>query len=426
MYAHAKDQKSAWRSSERMTQLAVGVVIALAAIPASAQQATELPPVFRAADLLSSAEEVGPAHQVAEAVYNNGVLNRYELLTTQGAYNVVGTRLLEVRLRELDAWQRMESFKRSKAFGDSFVNAVKAPLQGAKSLITSPIETTKGAVKGVGSLFSNVGHALFGGASEYESGAVKRSLGFDSMKRKFAFEFGVDPYTSFPPVRERLDEIAWSATAAGLTVRVATAAIPGPAKTAVKLPAFARGMNLLLRDKTPAELKALNGEKLATMNVHESLAEVFLEHPKYSPSHKTYVVGALERLSNVSDRAVFIQRATLDQDEFIVFFRQQQALMMAGYHENVAKVAKIVKLGQVPFMMRPDGVLIGVFPVDHLAWTQEIASADNAALQAIAKRKDVTGGELWFEGSVSDLARERLEAQNWVVRANAGPELKLK
>jgi hypothetical protein len=320
----------------------------------------------------------------------------------------------------------MEAFKRSKAFSDSFVSAVKAPIEGAKSLVTSPIETTKGAVKGVGALFSNVGHALFGGASEYESGAFKRSLGFDTMKRKFAFQFAVDPYTSFAPVRERLDEIAWSATAAGLTVRVATAAIPGPAKGAVKIPAFAQGMNMLLRDKTPAELKDVNAGKLSGMRVHESLAEVFLEHPKYSPSHKTYIVGALERMYDVGGRSAFIQRATLDQDETIVFFRQRQAILMAGYHENVAKVAKIIKLGSAPFMMRSDGVIIGVFPTDHLAWTTEIARADNAALQDVMARQDVKGGELWFDGSVSALARKTLEAQNWIVRENVGRDLTLK
>ena len=92
--------------------------------------------------------------------------------------------------------------------------------------------------------------------------------------------------------------------------------------------------------------------------------------------------------------------------------------MMAGYHENVAKVSKLVKLGSVPFMIRGDGVVVGVFPVDHLAWTDEILAADNAALRAIGEREDVKGGELWFERSVSALARKTLEAQNWVVHEN--------
>jgi hypothetical protein len=413
---------SPYRSS--LIILAVGATFF--SVSAIGEQTTELPPVFRASDILPASTVAGPHHRVAEAVYNNGVLNQYELTTRQGTYAVIGTQLLKTRLEELRALQQMEKFKASKAYRDTFGKAVTAPIKGAADLVTSPIQTTKGAARGVGSFIGNIGHSLFGGASEYESGAFKRALGFDTMKRKFAYEFGVDPYTSFPPVKDRLNEIAWSATAGGLTVKLATAAIPSPAKVAVTVPSFTRGMNQLLRDKTPAELKKINDRKLARMNVHKSLAEVFLEHPKYSPSHKTYIVGALELMDGVQGRSTFIQRATLDQDEYLVFFRQRQAMLLAGYHQNVAKATKLLKLGNTPFLMRNDGKIIGVIPIDHLAWTSEIQNAVTVALHGISKRKDISGGELWFEGTVSPMARKRLEAQNWIVREKAIAQLMMK
>ncbi len=408
-----------------------GVIFVLAlagavyAAMAQAAQQHEVPPVLRASEILPSRLLQGPFHRVSEVVYNNGFLNRYEVNTTHGKVTVVGTHLLRMRLSEVEALQRMEEFKRSKAFGDSFKRAVKAPIQGAKALLTEPVETVSNTVKGVGTFFRNVGHSLFGGPSEHEEGTVKRVLGFDTLKRKFAYEFGVDPYTSYPPVRQRLDEITWSALAGGLAVKVALSAVPGPAGGAVRAPAASRNLSQLVRDKTPAELKKVNAGRLTRMGVHASLAEVFLEHPKLSPTRKTHIVGALQRMTGVADRAVFIQRATLDQDEFMALFRQRQAELMAGYHNKVGRVARMVKLGQAPFLQRPDGVIVGLFPVDHISWTEQVAVAVGAALDAIGNRPEITGGELWFEGTLSPLARRSFEAQKWVVHEKVATRLDL-
>ena len=349
----------------------------------------------------------------------------YELETTYGRFTIVGTHLLKTRVAELSALRRMEAFKRSKAFGDSAKRAIIAPIQGAKALIKNPVGTVRSTVRGFGDFFGNVGHSLFGGPSEQEEGTVKRLLGFDAMKRKLAYEFGVDPYTVFPPVKERLDEIAWSSVAGGLAIKVALAAVPGPAGGIVRVSGAANNMSKLVRDNPPSKLKKINAARLGRMGVHRSLAEVFLEHPKLSPSHKTHIVGYLERLGTIADRSIFIQRATLDQDEAVATFRQRQAEMMAGYHAKVAPVARILKLGQAPFLQRGDGVIVGLFPVDYVAWTEGIGTAVGAALQAIAQRKDIIGGELWFEGALSPLARRNFEAQNWVVHDQVAVRLGL-
>ena len=87
---------------------------------------------------------------------------------------------------------------------------------------------------------------------------------------------------------------------------VGFAAIGGVASTVLGTTKFSNGMSKLIADKTPAELKDYNEEKLLAMGVHESLAGVFLEHPHYSPSLKTYLVGSLEQMTNVNNRSFFI------------------------------------------------------------------------------------------------------------------------
>ena len=70
-------------------------------------------------------------------------------------------------------------------------------------------------------------------------------------------------------------------------------------------------------------------------------------------------------------------------------------------------------------------MLVGVFPIDHLAWTGEIARRHATNMRDLANIDGVTGGEIWLEGSISPAARAALEAQDWVVHENAAKRLGL-
>jgi hypothetical protein len=185
-------------------------------------------------------------------------------------------------------------------------------------------------------------------------------------------------------------------------------------------------MNKLVRDKTPAELKELNEGKLKAMGVHESLADVFLEHPKYSPSKKTYLVGALDRMGGVGGRDVLIREASLVEEESVAFFTQRRAEMLAGYHVNIAPVARLVRVVNASFAQRKDGTIIGVFPLDHVPWTRSVSRNVTVAVRAINKLPNFTGVELWLAGTVSPLARRNLEAMGFRVKENTEEKLSLK
>ena len=100
---------------------------------------------------------------------------------------------------------------------------------------------------------------------------------------------------------------------------------------------------------------------------------------------------------------------------------------MVGYHTNVAPIAQIVESRQFPFIQTKEGKVIGIFPIDHLAWIRSMAdTVDISADMALKGISDVTGKELWFEGTVSTLARKNLEARGWTVKEKVGEELSLK
>lgn len=389
-------------------------------------QEFEPPPVFHASKILPPQILTGPGYRIHDLVYNDGVDNRYELTTDYGRLAVESTDLLMIRLQEFKALRAMEELKRTDVYATALKNAATAPLDLAKNLVFHPIDTVSGIGTGVGKFFGNIGHSIWGKPSEQEEGVVKTILGFDTIKRKYAYEFGVDPYSNNEILQNRLKEVSWTAFAGNLTVRVAFLAIPDVAGLVVRGTGFSEGMNKLLRDKSPAELKDLNAEILKRMAVHRSIAEVFLEHPKFSPSQTTYLVGALERMEGVADREIFIQVAALAHDESTVFFRRRQAELMAGYHTNVSPVRRLIRLGKGSFVQKQDGKVVGIFPIDHLVWTKQVARTEALISRAITQLQNVPAKELWISGTMSPVARKNLEASGWTIKEDVLAQLTLK
>ena len=388
-------------------------------------QSFETPPTFAASELLSPEILKGPHYTVQETVENDGVLNRYRVETPQGMLTVDSTDRLMIRLQEVEALQLMEEVERSEVFKEAFKKSLKAPLELAEGLVTDPIDTVGQVGEGIGTFFSSVGHSLFGGASEEEGSAIGTAVGYDVVKRQFAFQFGVDPYTHNELVQERLTELSRAAFLGGLPTGVALAAIPGAATTVLRVTSFSEGMRKLLRDKSPAELKEINAEKLKQMQVEDSVAELFLEHPHYSPSKKTYLVAALERMKGVGGRGEFIRQAALAPDEPMAFFMQQQAQAMAAYHLNVAPVAVVIGFHNRSFMQRSDGTLVGVFPVDHIVLRKITAANASGIGREIDQSLGKVPRELWLTGTASTLFRDTLQAQGWQITEKAKDQLTL-
>ncbi len=197
------------------------------------------------------------------------------------------------------------------------------------------------------------------------------------------------------------------------------------AGAAIRVTGTAHGLSKLVRDKSPAELKELNGRKLAQMGVGEGTAAMFLEHPHYSPTKKTVIVHMLESMQGVAGRETFVRQAAQVRDEPMAFFMQEQVKNMAGYHRRVARVASIIQLRGLAFMQRRDGVLVGVFPVDHLAWRASAAKTVAGLEQEIARISGVTGKEVWVTGTMSPLYRKNIRARKWIVHEQARDKLRM-
>jgi hypothetical protein len=389
----------------------------------AAAEQWEAPPQFQASAVLPPDLRQGSGWTVDEAVRNDGINNIYTLSTDAGPLTVVGTELLKVRVREMAALAQMEQIKRSGVYADAVTKSATSPLRFAGDLVTSPGETMTNAAKGMGQMFSNVGHALFGSPSDHEEGVAKAALGVATAKRQFAKQFGVDPYSSNEPMQTRLNELAWAGAAGGLTVGTAFGAIGGPASGVLRGTKMAGGAASLVYDSSPEQLKAINGKKLAAMGVDATTASAFLDHPKLSPTDKTYIVAALEQMRGVAQRGILVEDTLAARNDAEAFQCRLQAEMLANYHRRVAPLVRIMSIGGIPAAETKAGTLALVIPGDYFAWTQALDREVQEQAQLPTMPKGITRKEFWFAGQVSPSARSILEAGRWTVHDQAAQRL---
>jgi len=415
------------------------LVILLAAATALGKQAEKFEklPVFRASKILPKNLLKGSNYQIQDKVHSDGFNYIYDLKTDYGPLRVESTALLQVRLRELAAIAKMQKVEETEEFQEAFTktaqDSANKTINLAKGLVENPTGTVAGVASGVGSYLGGLGRSIKGGfeslknggGSAYDESTWKKVIGFAKTKREVAARFKVDPYSDYKVLQDQLDRIAWAAFAGGKTFSMAVGAVPGGAGMAISTTKFVADINQAIVQKSPTELSEFNADKLKAMGIEPAIAKKFLEHPHYSPTRKTYIVGALDAMKGVENRTAFLETALLAANPSVAFYFQQQAIMYGMYHHDMKPLARFMQVGPYPFAETKEGRLIGLFPIDHLVWTEEMAAKAGGTGGESVKNVNGKGKMLLFGGTVSKMARTNLTGMGWEVRENMAKKLSL-
>ncbi len=380
----------------------------------------QTPIMLKTADLLPASLIKGDNYRIAETVQNDGVINTYQLDTDDGFIFVESTAELLVRINELKALAKMNEMERKGVFKDSLVSGVKAPVKLAGDLVTSPVESTKNIAKGTGGFISDVGRSIFS-RDPHQDNVLKVALGYDATKRKFAYEFMINPYSDYDPVVLRLGTISKAAVTGGILPRAAMTAVGGTVATALGLSATAQGMKMLVRDNPPGALRKINKNKLIEMKVSPELIEVFLDNYNYDPETKTILVGELESMKGVEGRNFFIAAASLASEETSALLYQVTAQMMAEYHRLVAPAVHIGTISGRPFLKNKDDMIVLPLPVDYIFWTKAVAGKLQTIENGLTRIKDVKGKEMWISGKVEHNTRTQFANRGWKIVQDVNP-----
>ena len=384
----------------------------------ASQEYMQTPIHLNAKDILPLNLLEGENYKIENNVKNDGVFNVYQVDTDYGQITVESDLIMMIRIAELKALKAMEELQQSEAFAKAVGDTATGTVKGAGKMVTSPVKTTAGIVKGTGRFLSNLGRSFFSDDPDQDN-AMSVALGYGATKRGYAYEFGIDPYTRYGPVKKRLQEISRASVAGGLAPKLALSAVGGGVATGVSISVSAEEMRQLVRDNSPDELTKINKKKLEQMGVKNKLAEAFLSNYAYTPQEETFLVGALEAMKNVEGRDAFIALASLTREEDMAVFYRQQAQMMEAYHLNVAPVVRIRNVAGELWLQKKDGTVILLQPVDYVFWTKDVEYKLEASNRDLADVPSISGMEFWLSGKLTPKVREMFTATGLKLQENA-------
>ena len=401
--------------------LAAAALAVLVGGGAGTVRAAELenPPVFKASTVLG-AQVQGPGYTVAQKVASDGYVRIYTLQTPWGPVIVHGDHRLQTRFRELAAVDAMERTSQSKEFGDAVVQAGLKPVQFAGQLVTDPVNTVQNTVSGVGNLFNSIGSGIRNRGKTPEN-IVESVTGAAKQRRIIAYNYGVDPYSDFPPLKQKLDQMSDAAAAGGLAVTGAMIAIPGAAGTIISNVSTAGTLNQMVRDYSAAQLLDMNRKVLAQMGVAKPATEALLANPYYTPTDLTAMAAALQAMGRLQNADVLINSAAQAASRDDAELMRWRMELMASFQHSMKSITGFLTVPGVPFPLATSSGngLIGIFPLDALSWTADTSHALTAIAQA-ARSAGITGPlNLIITGTATPLAQKQLAKLGWSLQQKA-------
>jgi hypothetical protein len=398
----------------RIRSAALAVPAILAACTAAAAQYE--PPRSFQANLIPGISAGGQNYTIKSPVTSDGFMRIYVFSTPWGEFSAIGDGLMRTRQFELAALRELEKITQSDSFNKALAEAGIAPIKFAGDLIVNPVGTLGNTMSGIGSLFGQLGSGAHN-AGKVESDPMADLTGASRKKRELAVKLGVDPYTDFQPLQQRLTQLSGAAATGGLVVSGALMAIPGVGGIIVSNTATSANLGNVASDNTPAQLLDLNRTKLQAMGVDPNLAETFLLNRNYTPLDATVIVAALEEIK-VDGRGVFFARAASVNRRDAAFFMRRQAELLSDYQARNGAIMGFVQLGGFPFALTRNGVL-GLLPLDALSWTQSTERAMRDITDSLKRASPGGRAEMRITGQATPLAKEKMRALGWTLTENA-------
>lgn len=393
--------------------LLTGAFAAFLVSAAAALPPVEPEPTLTTADFRGLPPLTGQGYRIEPNVPVSGYYGHFTLKTDLGTVPVEGIELLHQRVKEVKAASELEKMSTS----DVFVNALaKSTQQSAESVgraVEHPVDTLKAVPSGIGRLFGSISKSVTDVVEDQDGGAssVNDSLGVGKARRQIAHQVGVDPYTSNPIVKNRLDSLSKAAFAGGVSLDVAFAVVTGGAATAIS---FTKTVSDIAWQLPPADIRARNQTNLAAMNVSQPTSDALLNNTTYTPTLALAFVEALKMLDVRDGADKFTQLASQASTETEARFYIDQ-LRLAIVYKKTDRIASLDVAGKIGVMRAGDRLFAPV-PVDYLSWTEGVMAAVES--RNFEARERV----LWLTGTASRRAHEGLREAHWDVREYAPVE----
>lgn len=401
------------RLSGHLAGLLLGGVLACGTAAALSEH-YETPPEQDPAKVLAG-KQLGPGYAVLPPVRGDGFLRIYQLQTDLGVERVEGDGLLKLRLAELKVLVALEGLKQDAGFVDGLKQAAMKPVEFVESTVTDPVGTARNTVTGVGRMFGRLTkgvEAAVHGKAGSPAELAKSITGQAQARRELAVELGVDPYTFYQPLSDKLDETASVTTAGSWTVTAITSLLPGG--LIVNAARQADNFRNVIVDSTPSELRDRTTSVLREAGVSEDIIASLAANPFFTASEKAMIAYQLQAMPGVSDLDLVVAKAAEADSRDLAYFQLRRIVLLETYNRTVSGLGDIKLVSGIPVAIRRDGVAAVVLPLDMVAWTQTVAQTFSALHEGLAGLPfPPSGVDFLVTGELTQMAAERIASFGW-------------
>jgi hypothetical protein len=384
-------------------------------------------PELKASEILKPELLRGPHHAVRENVPTASGANEYVVDSDSGVFHADGNEMLMQRIREVYAIAQLEEVSRGDEFKKALGAAAKGTLNSAKNLVKDPAKAISNVPKGVmkfmgkaGQSIKNIGKEQSG--DDPEGSKMEQMIGFSNAKRRIAVSMGIDPYSSNTVIQKQLDDIAWASWAGGFAFSAVTFPISGPVGAALSVTKFSGGIDKLLTEKTPAELRDYNRAALRSMGARAEDASRICSNGAFTPTQATAFTANLKSIAGVANRSAFIQAAaTQSSNESDALFCVGTAGLLSEIHEHSKPLARLAMIGDLPVAIGKDGTVILALQWDYAGWTAGASSVVEAVEKLASESGEKKPVMVVLSGEMSPLLQQELVKRGIAVQEKASP-----
>jgi hypothetical protein len=354
---------------------------------------------------------LGPNYKVKPRVRSDGLMRLFDVETPYGNFRFAGVEFTKMRLRELDAIAALDKMSQSDRFMGALGRAAFAPIQFGANLITNPVDTINRSMSGVANMLDRTTAGLANTRADRDN-PVESLLGIGDTQRELAVELGVDPYTDFPPLAERLKQMADAMAGGSLPVKAGLALIPGGAGIAVSSVSSVDSAKDSLRTKTAAQLIAETRSILQSLDVPDESIERLVENRNFTPADLIIMARALAKLS-AANSAAFVDDAAKTTTRDFAFYERRLAELMAARSAQLGGLASFTTVGGHLVNIGRNGNVIAVYPLDDLSWSKIPQRAITKATAELRRERPRDHPVFATSGAVTPMARSEMKKLGW-------------
>jgi hypothetical protein len=243
---------------------------------------------------------------------------------------------------------------------------------------------------------------------------VESLLGVSDTQRQLAVELDVDPYTDFPPLAQRLKQMAGAMAGGGLPVRAGLALVPGGVGIAVSSVATVNTAKDVLRDKSAAQVIAESRSLLQGLDVPSESVDRLVENRNFTPADLIIMARALKRL-NAEKTVIFIDKAATAGSRNVAFYHRRRAQILAARSTELGGLVSFVSVGGQPVNIAGNGALVAAFTFDDIAWTEIQQKTFSGATAQIRQIQPGAAPVLAATGTITPLAATEIKKLGWKI-----------